>query len=199
LIAQWAGRPPIASDRVRAVGLLSWLGFKRGDAYPNLDALLAELRRALPDDESVLLRYIAVVVVLLGKVATADGRFTETEEATLRELLSHIDRLSPHDIEAVTSALQGKLPAFSEEELSLCYRELKALCDARERAEVLRLLTEVAAADGTLTATEHAELQHIAEELGVPERELQAMEHEVEHLTDVVDDPVPDPKSGDIS
>jgi uncharacterized tellurite resistance protein B-like protein len=166
-------------DRFRAVGLLSWLGLKRGDAYPNLDALLAELRRALPDDESVVLRYIAVVVVLLGKVATADGRFTETEDQTLRDLLSHIDRLSPNDIDAVTRALQGKLPAFSEEELSLCYRELKALCDGRERAEVLRLLTEVAAADGTLTPAEHAELQHVAEELGVPESDLEAMEHEV--------------------
>jgi uncharacterized tellurite resistance protein B-like protein len=164
-----------------AVGLLSWLGLKRGDAYPNLDALLGELRRALPDDESVVLRYIAVVVVLLGKVATADGRFTETEEQTLRELLSHIDRLSPKDVDAVARALQGKLPALSDDEFSLCYRELKALCDGRERVEVLRLLTEVAAADGALTPAERAELHNVADELGVPESDLKAVEDEVEH------------------
>ena len=54
------------------MGLLSWLGFKRGDAYPNLDALIKELRHALPDDESVLIRYIAIVVVLVARVAWAD-------------------------------------------------------------------------------------------------------------------------------
>jgi len=169
------------------VGLLSWLGLKRGDAYPNLDALLIELRRALPDDESVVLRYIAVVVVLLGKVATVDGRFSETEEQSLRELLSHIDRLTPNDIEAVTRALRGKLPELSDDELSLCYRELKALCDGRERVEVLRLLTEVAVADGSLTPAERAELHHVADELGVPESQLEAVEHEVEQQAEAED------------
>ena len=37
------------------MGLLAWLGFKQGDSYPSLDALLGELRKALPDDESVVL------------------------------------------------------------------------------------------------------------------------------------------------
>jgi DnaJ like chaperone protein len=166
------------------VGLLSWLGLKKGDAYPNLDALLAELRRALPDDESVFLRYIAVVVVLLGKVASADGRITETEEQTVRGLLSHIDRLSPSSIDAVCTLLRGNLPKLSDEELALCYRELKALCDGRERLEVLRLLTEVAAADGALTPAEHTELQHVADELGVPESQLEAVEQEVQEVVE---------------
>ena len=171
----------VAVDLVRfvSVGFLSWLGIKRGDAYPNLDALLAELRRALPDDESVVLRYIAIVVVLLGKVASADGRMSETEEKTLRGLLAHIDRLAPSDIDAVCDALRGNLPSLSEQELSLCYRELKALCDGRERIEILRLLTQVAAVDGALSPEEQAELSRIAAEIGVSERELHAVEEEV--------------------
>ena len=51
------------------MGLLAWLGLKQGGSFPNLDALLTELRAALPDDEAVVLRYIATVIVLLGKVA----------------------------------------------------------------------------------------------------------------------------------
>ena len=35
------------------------------DRYPNLDALMRDLRAALPGDESVLLRYIGTVLVLL--------------------------------------------------------------------------------------------------------------------------------------
>jgi DnaJ like chaperone protein len=149
------------------VGLLAWLGFKQGDAYPNLNALLRELRTALPDDESVVLRYIAIVIALLGKVACVDGRFTAKEEETLRSLLSHIERLSPASVEAVCVALAGKIPELSDDELSLCYRELKALCDGRERREVMRLLVDLAAADGAMSAAEQEQLEQIAEELGV--------------------------------
>src|SRR5262245_54617503 len=89
-----AQKPPLrapGSATVGAVGrLLSWLGLQTASDYPNLDALLRELKRALPDDESVILRYIAIVIALLGKVAYADGRFTEKEEQTLRGLLAHI-------------------------------------------------------------------------------------------------------------
>lgn len=161
------------------MGLLTWLGFKHGDAYPNLDALLAELRKALPDDESVVLRYIAIVIVLLGKVACADGRITEKEEQTLRSLLAHIDRLNPNNVDAVCTALRGKLPQLSDNELSLCYRELKALCDGRERLEVMRLLVKLAAADGRLSPMERDEIAQIAEELGVSMDDVESVEREV--------------------
>src|SRR5262245_12783399 len=102
------------------VGLLTWLGLKQGDEYPNLDALMKELRRALPDDESVVIRYIAIVVVLIARVAWADGQLSEKEEATLRELLTRVDRLSPSGVEAVCSTLRGKLPKMTDDELALC-------------------------------------------------------------------------------
>jgi uncharacterized tellurite resistance protein B-like protein len=161
------------------VGLLSWLGLKRGDAYPNLDLLMKELRRALPDDESVVIRYMAIVVVLLGKVAWADGRFSEKEEATLRSLLTHVDRIAPSGVEAVCAVLRGMPPQMSAEETELCFRELKALCDGRERMEVIRLLIRLAAADGALSDSEHTELKAIADELGVTEEELLSVEREI--------------------
>jgi DnaJ like chaperone protein len=149
------------------VGLLGWLGKQLGDEYPNLDALIAELRKALPDDESVLIRYIAIVVVLIARVAWADGRLSKEEEQTLRDLLSRVDRLSPSGVEAVTQALRGKLPRVSDEELALCFRELKSLCDGRERMEIIRLLARLAEVDGETSTAEHAELEAIASELGV--------------------------------
>jgi DnaJ like chaperone protein len=149
------------------VGLLAWLGFKDGDAYPNLDALVKELRHALPEDEAVLIRYIAIVVVLMAKVAWADGQLSDEEEQTLRDLLAHVERLSPSGVEAVCQALKGKLPKVSDEELALCFRELKSLCDARERKEVVRLLARLAAVDGEPSTAEHAELEAIAGKLGI--------------------------------
>ncbi len=138
--------------------------------------MLGELRKALPDDESVVLRYIAIVIVLLGKVACADGRFNPQEDRKLRSLLAHIERLNPASVDAVCDALQGKIPKMSEEELSLCYRELKALCDGRERKEVMRLLVSIAVSDGAPSETERAELENIAEELGVSLEDLKEIE-----------------------
>jgi uncharacterized tellurite resistance protein B-like protein len=157
------------------VGLLAWLGLKEGDSYPNLDALLAELRRVLPDDESVLLRYVASVAVLLVQVASSDGRFTQREEQTLRELLTHIKGLKPKDIDVVARALEGTVAELTEEERDVCVRELKGICDGRERVEVVRLLAKVAAADDGLKPAERAELREVAKKLGVSAEEVEAV------------------------
>jgi uncharacterized tellurite resistance protein B-like protein len=157
------------------VGLLAWLSLKRGGSFPNLDGLLKELRKALPQDEAVVLRYIATVVVLLGKVACVDGRFSDKEDELLRELLAHVDGIAPSGIDAVCNTLQGKLPSLREEEVDRCYRELKALCNASERVEVVRLLVRLAAADGAPTAAEQAEIQSIANELGVSLGDLESV------------------------
>ncbi|MFO0755735.1 MAG: TerB family tellurite resistance protein [Byssovorax sp.] len=161
------------------MGLLAWLGLQRGDEYPNLDRLMKEVRRALPDDEAVVIRYIAIVVVLLGKVAWADGRFSEKEESNLRALLAHVDRITPSGVDAVCAMLRGTPPRMSEAETELCFRELKALCDGRERMEVLRLLIHLAVADGAVSDSERNELKSIADELGVTEAELLSVEQEI--------------------
>jgi uncharacterized tellurite resistance protein B-like protein len=171
------------------VGILSWLGIRNGDEYPNLDALLKELRRALPDHESVVIRYTAIVVLLLSKVAWADGRFSEGEDEALRGLLAHIDKISPSGVEAVCSAIRGKPLEVNDQELALCYRELKALCDARERMEVMRLLTELAVADGEPTDAERAALHSIADELGLSVAEVtSAVEHAAEEAASATDE-----------
>ena len=154
------------------MGLLSWLGIRDGDEYPNLDALRVALREALPNDEGVVVRYITIVVALLGKMACADGHFTDEEEAKLRDLLAHVDRLSSSGVDAVCTALKGKIPSRSEEEIALCYREIKALCDGRERRQVLRLLAQLAGTDGRMSEAERAELRVIAAEIGVPPEEI---------------------------
>jgi uncharacterized tellurite resistance protein B-like protein len=71
------------------------------------------------------------------------------------------------------------VPRVSDSELSLCYRELKALCDLQERREVIRLLTRLAAADGETSEAEHAALETIAAELGIPLGELETVEEEI--------------------
>lgn len=149
------------------MGILSWLGLAATSSYPNLEALMRELRRALPDDEPSVLRYIAIVSVLLERVVLADGRVSDREARALRELFSRIDRLSPRDAERVLQALAGKVPRISDDELELCFRELRALCDREERVSVLRLLVGVAESDGEAAPSELRELERVAEALHV--------------------------------
>jgi DnaJ like chaperone protein len=163
-------------DCVVAVGVLTWLGFRDGSGG-NLDPLLIAVRCALPEDETVLVRYVAIVVALLGHVAYADGRFSEREERTLRGLLSKVSRLAPGGVDAVCKVLREAKP-LKPEELEICYREIKSLCDAEERLEVMRLLTELAFADGEPSADERTELDRIAEAIGVASPELAAIEVE---------------------
>lgn len=149
------------------MGLLGWLGLRRDGSFGNLEAVMRELRKALPDDEACVLRYIAIVTVLLGKVAHADGEFSEAEEKRLRALLEQDGRLSGASVEAICGLLRGKVPSLSRDELDACYRELRGLCDGSERAQVMRLLNELAALDGTPSTRELNELADIARALGV--------------------------------
>ena len=89
-----------------------------------------------------------------------------------------IGRLTPVSIEAVCEALRGKLPEMRDDEMSLCYRELKALCDGKERLEVMRILVGIAAVDGRLSPMERAEIRQIAEELGVSMDDVAAVASE---------------------
>jgi DnaJ like chaperone protein len=162
------------------VKLLEWLGLERNEGYPNLDKLVAELRRALPHDEAVIIRYLAVVIALLGQVAYADGRLTPAEETTVRRLLEHTGRLAPAAVDAVCTALRTDLGDMRDEERERCYREIRSLCDARERVQVMRLLIGVAAADGALSPQEEAEIHAIASELAVPPDEVEALTDEVD-------------------
>jgi DnaJ like chaperone protein len=158
--------------RLRAVDPLAWLGLREG-ADGNLLKIQAAVRDVLPEDrEAVVVRYIVVVCILLTRVAYADGRVDGCELDHLRGLLRRVDRLPPEGIEAVCHTLHQLVPALSQDALKLCYCELRALCDAKERRQVMRLLAELARVDGTIGDAERQELECIAGQLGLGASDL---------------------------
>ena len=158
---------------------LAWLGLrKKRDDHPRLRDITQAVRGLLPDDEPVVVRYIVIVGVFLTKVAHSDGVLLQCELDHLRQLFRHIDRMPPDGIDGLCRVLNEQVPELDEDEEALCSRELKALCNADERLQVMRLLASQATSDGHIVASEHGTLMEIARTLDVPEEAIESIEVE---------------------
>ncbi len=158
---------------------LIWLGLRKAPSEtPNLSAIHEVLRTLLPEDEPVVIRYIVVVAVLLARVVHADGRLVPVELHQLRALFRHIDRMPPDGIDALCDVVTERVPQLDPSELEACFSELRALCNAGERREVLRVLATQAMADGQIHTEEHELLLVIARALGLPEADVSAVEEQ---------------------
>jgi DnaJ like chaperone protein len=96
-----------------------------------------------------------------------------------------VDRLPKGGIGALCTVLDEHVPRLSEYEIDVCYRELKSLCDAGERRQVMRLLASQATVDGSLVASEHDVLVDVATHLGIDTTALAALEDEARDSTDL--------------
>ncbi len=165
-----------------AVDPFAWLGLRKSrEANAHLSAVHEVVRELLPKDEPVVVRYIVVVAIFLTRVAHADGRVVAAERERLRALFTHIDRMPPDAIDDFCDVLDRCAPKLSRAEIGLCYGEIKSLCDAKERHQVLRLLARQASADGDIHIEEHRALLEIATKLGVAAHVVDALEHEALH------------------
>ena len=155
---------------------LAWLGLRR--ANEGLAAIHDEVSRLLPDAEPAVVRYIVIVAALLTRIANADGRIVRSERKHLNGIMRHIDRMPADQIDAFCELLAERAPKLSDDELQVCYRQLRSLCDAEERVQVLRLLASQAGADGSIETSEHSELLSIAVALGIEQEQLEELELE---------------------
>jgi DnaJ like chaperone protein len=147
---------------------LAWLGLRKPKTpHGRLAAIQSAVRALLPDDEAVLVRYIVIVSALLTRVAHADGVFLQCELDHLRALFRHVDQLPAEGIDELCGILNEQVPKLDDEELTICYRELRTLCNADERMQIMRLLAEQATADGQIAPSEHTTLMEVAEALGI--------------------------------
>jgi uncharacterized tellurite resistance protein B-like protein len=147
-------------------------------AHRHLEAIHASVRAALPADEPVVLRYVTIVAVLLTRIARADGYLAPGEIAHLRELLQGIDGMPQKGIDELCRVLDERVPKLGDEDLAFCARELKSICDAEERINVMRLLANQATADGDLATVEHSALLEVAALLDVPLSAIADLEDE---------------------
>lgn len=155
----------------------AWLGLVRGRGPATaLGAIHGRVKNLLPDDESVVHRYIVIVAVLLTRVAQSDGACARGERDHLDALFRHVDRMPAEGVAELCRTLEETVPKLSSADLERCGRELKSLCDAEERLQVMRLLARHATIDGEVRPAEHEELARIAAHLDVPTALLAQLE-----------------------
>jgi len=133
-------------------------------AAATLDAVVrAELGEA--DEETI--RIVTAVAGLLGAVAYADRDFSKAEQAQVRTQLQGIRGLGSSSIDAICSALQAHALELATTQTPRFARTLKELGDRSLREQVLQLLLDLAAADGTISLDEANQLRLLTGALGL--------------------------------
>jgi uncharacterized tellurite resistance protein B-like protein len=147
--------------------LLRWLG--GGDAARGPETETETVRRIaarlekLPPERA---RFLAAFAYVLARVAHADLRVTETETAAMEQAVAAVAGLAPEETALAVEIAKSQARLLGGTENYVVTRQFRELSQRDERVKLVECLYAVAAADGTISIPESAEIARIAEELG---------------------------------
>lgn len=148
--------------------LLRWLGGNdaaRGDAGAETETvrrIAARLER-LPPERA---RFLAAFAYVLARVAHADLKISETETAAMEQAVAGAAGLAPEETALAVEIAKSQARLLGGTDNYVVTRRFRELSQREERVKLVECLYAVAAADGTISIAESAEIARIAEELG---------------------------------
>lgn len=157
---------------LRFIGLGGEKGGARGGGDTETVRRIAATLDALPADRA---RYLAAFAYVLARVASADLRIDDAETAEMQQVVvahGHLDEAAAALVVEIAKS-QAKLLGGTEN--YVVTREFLEVSTRDQRADLLRCLFAVGAADGTISGAESAEIAAIAEELGFTRPELNGL------------------------
>jgi uncharacterized tellurite resistance protein B-like protein len=160
--------------------LRRWLGLGEDDAVRS-SADTATVRRiagqleALPEDEA---RYLASFAYVLARIAHADLQIDDEETAEMERRLTGLSDLSAEQCALVVEIAKSQAQLLGGTENYVVTRQFRQLSNREQRGRLLSCVYAVAAADGTISAEEAAEITVIGEELGFTRAETNAFRAE---------------------
>lgn len=114
---------------------------------------------------------------MMGRLAKVDGRVSESEIAAATFVMDRMQLRGSDRQRAIDYFNEGKNPDFPvEEEL----RELRNYMTPQLAQMFLEVALTVAYADGQMTPTEFALVEHFCNQLGITQRQLQTIRRRVE-------------------
>lgn len=160
------------------MSLLKFLGLK-GSSGPSsaeketetVRRIAARLERLAPDQA----RYLACFAYVLARVAHADLEIHESESRQMEETVRSLADLSEAEAALAVEIAKNQTRLFGGTENYVVTREFRRISDKAQRAKLLQCLFAIAAADGSISGVENAEINAIAEELGFTGPETTAL------------------------
>ena len=161
------------------MSLLRFLGLGGNAAGRDAEpSSLVELGANLESMEPGEARLAAGFAYLLARVAGADLRTEESEEAAIADRLTTFAKLAPETAAVLAQAAIRVTEAHGGTDDHLVARAFRDMTEHEERLRLLRCLYAVAAADDTITTVEDNEIFEIATAIGVGRTDVIAIRRE---------------------
>ncbi len=163
------------------MGLLRFLGLGGGGAAgarPGRESDSDTVRRIASQLERIdpeQARYLATFAYVLARIANADLRIDAEETAEMERAVQGLAHLSEAEAALVVQIAQSQAANLGGTQDYLVTRQFRQLSSREQRGELLQCLYAVAAADGSISAEESAEIVKIAEELGFTRAEANSL------------------------
>jgi len=120
-------------------------------------------------------KYLATFAYVLARIANADLAIDETETAEMERAVRDIAGLSEAEAALTVQIAQSQARNLGGTQDYVVTRQFRNISSREQRGELLQCLYAVAAADGTITGSESAEIVRIAEELGFTRAEANSL------------------------
>lgn len=129
-------------------------------------------------------KYLAAFAYVLARIAHADLDVDASETSAMEKGVRALAELSEAETALVVQIAVSQARLLGGTENYVVTREFRKISTKEQRVRLLECLYAVAAADGTISAPESAEIAAIGEELGFTRAEINSLRARYrEHLT----------------
>jgi uncharacterized tellurite resistance protein B-like protein len=140
------------------------------EGHALLDAVRAELNEADASTQAI----VTAIAGLLGGVAYADRDYAAAEETRVREALGRVHGVTPDGADAILAVMREHILDIATVQSPRYCRTLREEADRDLRLEILDLLVDLAAADGSISHDEVTLLRNTAQALGLDQADYNA-------------------------
>jgi uncharacterized tellurite resistance protein B-like protein len=140
------------------------------------EELQTMVRRELPGADDTTIEVITAIAGLLGAVAYADREYSDAEESRIRRELARVHGMTDAGMNAICAVLRAHIVEVSTVQAPRYSRSLLELGDRELRLEILEVMLEIAAADGTIAHVETNSLRQVTTALGLTQDDYNALQ-----------------------
>jgi uncharacterized tellurite resistance protein B-like protein len=159
------------------MSLLRFLGLEKGgrDAPAGETETVRRIAARLERLEPATAKYLAAFAYVLARVAHADLRIEASEDEEMLRAVRALADLSDEEAALAVEIAKSQARLLGGTENYVVTREFGRIATPGQRAALLQCLYAIAAADGSISSAESAEIDAIADELGFTRPEALAL------------------------